>query len=477
LSDQPNLLFCMCDELQWAMMGCYGHPTIRTPHLDRLAAMGTRFDVGISNAPVCLPARSVVLSGQHPRTCCGMTGNVLYAGPANFSIVGCPQWPTTDRGHLPDPTMPELLRDAGYTTSAIGKWHVEAWPDHVGFDHYCIPAHHHAHSAQWFCEDGGPVFSPPGYSVDYEAQRVCDYLQDRAADGSGQPFFMYYNLSPPHMPIADGPEHYTRMYRREDVVLRDNVDAESVNENRKQQFLTYLWDYRHYRDHLPYTRELPSPDFDLIDLIAMYMGMVTWVDDAMGRVLDQLDATGLADNTVVVFTADHGDHLGSWGRLGKGMWRDESARVPMLVRGPGILADRVTGQVGSLVDWAPTFLEFAGGTAPAHWQGQSLTPVLTGQSETLDRNHVFIECGQGVAVRTPTTVCGIPWDGGDQLTPNRPIRQDPNEMFNMLDDPFSLNNLIQAGQPFDQAEAERLAALIREFDRTTAWKHRTQEHL
>lgn len=467
----------MCDELRWCELGCYGHPRIRTPHLDRFAAEGVRFDVGITNAPVCLPARSVVLSGQHARTCCGMTTNAGYPGAADLSIAGFPQWPTGPRVHLPDPTLPELLREAGYATAAVGKWHIEAWPDRVGFDHYIIPAHHHAHTAQWFCEDGGPVFSPPGYSVDYELGRVRDYLEQRAQpSGDERPFFLYYNISPPHMPLADAPRRYTRMYGRDDVVLRRNVDPAHVLPHQTRRFLTYLWDYRYYRDKLPYTQTLPTDDFDLIDLTALYMGLVTWVDDTVGAMLRQLEQTGLAKDTIVVFCSDHGDNLGSWGQLDKGLWRDESARVPMMARGPGLVSGLVTPQVGSLVDWAPTLLEFAGVDRPDHFQGQSLAPVLRGRRPTLDRNHTFIEApSQGVAVRTPTFVCGLPWNGGNERTRHRPIAPQPCELFDMARDPFSMNNLVSDEN--SRGQAVRFGEWVREFDASTPWIARIGEPL
>ncbi len=468
MSTPPNIVFCMCDELRWSELGCYGHPHIRTPHIDGLASEGVRFDVGISNAPICMPARSVVLSGQHARTCCGITTNSGWPGGASFGDAGFPQWPTGPRVHLPDTTLPELLRDAGYATAAVGKWHIEAWPDRIGFDHYVIPAHHHAHSAQWFCEDGGPLFSPDGYSVDYELARVGQYFQQRADDDGDQPFFLYYNISPPHMPLADAPERYTRMYGRDDVVVRGNVDLDRPIANQTQRFLTYLWDYRYYRDKLPYTLSLPREGFDIVDLTAMYMGLVTWVDDTVGGMLAALDAAGLAENTIVVFTADHGENIGSWGQMGKGMWRDESARVPMMARGPGVRTNAVTRQIGSLVDWAPTLLDLAGAAPPAHMHGQSLAPVLRGERETLDRNYAIIESAQqGVGIRTPTITCGIPWDGGSAQEPNRPIKSAISELFDMEADPYSLHNLVDDAGRRD--EIASFAATIRTFDANTPW--------
>ncbi len=460
----PNIIFCMCDELRWCEVGCYGHPTIRTPHLDRLASQGTRFEVGISNAPICMPARSVLLSGQHARSCCGMFTNAGWPKGARFDDAGFPQWPTGPRNHLPDATLPELLKQAGYDTLAVGKWHIEAWPDKIGFDHYLIPAHHHANSAQWYCRDGQPLFSPPGFGVDYEVEQVGEFFRSRRLGDA--PFFLYYNLCPPHMPLLDAPERYLRMYRREDVVVRANVDLTQELPRQTQQFLTYLWDYRYYRDKLPYTTKLPHEHFDLIDLTALYMGLTTWVDDTVGRMLAYLDEAGLAENTIVVFTSDHGDNLGSWQQMGKGLWRDESARVPMLVRGPGVKSNQVTHRVGSLVDWAPTFLAFAGVEQPGHMQGRSLKPTLEGASVHEADNHVIIESqAQGVALRGQRYLLGIPWTDPTR----RDIKPVPSEFFDLQRDPYALMNRL--GDPELSVPVQVMSTVIQQYHQQTPYMH------
>lgn len=431
MPDQPNILLIMCDELRWCEVGCYGHRTIRTPHIDALAARGTRFETAVSNCPVCLPARSVVLSGQYSRRCTGGVGNVSLPLRDGGGVM--PQWPRERRGHLQDPTLPELLRAIGYHTSAIGKWHIEAWPDAVGFDRYLIPAHQHANSAQWYCEDGGPLFSPPEYGVDYEAKRVGDFFRGRSA--SDEPFFLYYNISPPHMPLADAPDKYTTMYRRDEVVVRPNVDLDKPMPDWENMARTYLWDYRFYRDHLPYTMHLPD-GCDLVELQRLYMGLTTWVDDTVGRVMADLTEAGLADNTLVIFTSDHGENLGSFQRWGKGALNEEAMRIPMICAGPDI-DTAVTARIGSLVDLAPTLLTYAMGDAPAHMQGRSLLPALTGSDDLTD-NHAFIETGiHGIGMRTHDRLVGLPW----RFDRDTPAPAEPHELYDLAADPYELDNL------------------------------------
>ena len=454
---RPNLIVCMCDELRAFGLGCYGHPTIRTPHLDRLATQGTRFEHGVSNEPVCMPARSMLLAGQFARTCANTVNNAGWPGGASFRDVGFPQWPTADRLGFRDATLPELLRGQGYATHAIGKWHIEAWPDCIGFDHYVIPAHHHTHTSQWFIEDNGQPFSPAGFSVDYEAQRVEQLLHaQRRAD---RPLFLYYNISPPHMPLDDAPEHYKRMYGEDDVVTRPNVDIDETSEDFTWSVRSYLWDYRWYRDHLPHTRVLPE-GMNLHRLHALYMGLTSWVDDTVGRLMHALDSSGLAGDTVVVFTSDHGDNLGSHGRMGKGSLNEESIRVPMLVRGPGVAKQVNTTQVAGLIDLAPTLLRLGGAKPAPHLHGQDLTPVLAG-APRLERDFAFIETGiDGAGVRTPTHMLGLPWAGH-----TRKLTDAPGWFTDLRDDPYQLRRL-RDDQPELRAELE---SHVRAWDAATPW--------
>jgi arylsulfatase A-like enzyme len=134
MDHRPNVVVCMCDQLRAFEMGCYGNPVIRTPHLDRLAAEGVRFETAVTNYPVCMAARSVLLAGQFNRTCTGGVSNVSYVRrPGDFSM---PQYPDAGRPHLKDVTLAERLRADGYRTAAIGKWHIHSWPHDVGFDEY-----------------------------------------------------------------------------------------------------------------------------------------------------------------------------------------------------------------------------------------------------------------------------------------------------------------------------------------------------
>jgi choline-sulfatase len=454
----PNIIFCTCDQLRAFETGCYGNPVVRTPNIDRLAAEGVRFEHGVTTYPVCMAGRSVMLSGQYNRTCTGGVGNVCTPYPDGR--IYFPQYPFEGRPHLKDQTLPEALKAAGYETAVIGKWHIHSWPQDIGFDHYIIPRMNHAHMGQNFIEDGGPEFVPEGFSVDYECERVEGYLNARK--NSGQPFFLYYNISPPHCPLSDAPEKYLTMYRPEDVLIRANVDLNRRLPEQDHWFKVYRWDYRYYNFHIPYTEVLPE-DYTLRKVIAEYYGLTTWVDDAVGRMLAALESNGLAENTIVVFTSDHGDYLGSHNRVQKGDLHEESVRIPYILHWSGGLDARVVSeQVGGLVDLAPTLLSLAGLKIPGHMHGKDLSPVLRGEAAHLEEEFAVIETGRGVGIRTPTHLYGLPFEAD-----SRSLADTPHHFFDLASDPYELRSLAGSGE---QGElAVRLDAALRAWDRRTPW--------
>ena len=431
MTRQPNIILCTADQLRPFELSCYGGNQVRTPALDRLAARGAVWETAISNYPVCMPARSVMISGQQNRSATGGRTNIAFQGrPGDFLM---PEYPCAERPHLRDRTLPECLSDAGYRTQAIGKWHIHSWPRDIGFDGYVIPRVHHAHSAQVYTRDGGPEFAPPGYSLDFEAEEVARFLE--TAD-RGRPFFLYYNISPPHCPVADLPEDYRTLYDPASIRLRANADEARIAD-KDYWYRVYRWDFRYYSFHLPHTETLPE-GYDLRHLTAEYFGAVSWMDSALGRMLDTVDRAGLAEDTLIVFVADHGENLGSHGRVQKGTENDESLRIPFIMSGPGIKArHRVADGVASLVDLMPTFLDAAGATAPASCHGASLMAAAGGGAG--DGRAAFFETGRGTGLRTPRMTYVLPRDAMGRLGDG------PMTVHDNRADPLQYDNLAGRG--------------------------------
>lgn len=458
----PNVVLVICDQLQVWATGCYGNNTVQTPAIDALAAGGARFQYAVSNAPVCMAARSVMMSGKYNRSCTGGGANVSYTGkPGDFAM---PEYPDPGRPHLKDTTLAETLRAAGYHTAVIGKWHIHSWPHDVGFDSWLIPRVHHAHSAQLFTENGGPEFVAPGYSVDFEATRVERFLADRAR--RSEPFFLYYSISPPHCPVADIPEEYRTRYDPQRLPLRGNVKPDLSISDPERWYRIYRWDYRYYSHGLPYTQELPA-GYGLRELTAEYYGAVTWMDAAVGRMLAALDRQGLADDTIVVFLSDHGDNLGSHGLVQKGTPNTESARIPLLVRYPGVVdaGQVVTGVTAGIVDLAPTLLSLAGLEAPAHLHGKDCAPWLRGSSGSADRaaggqRWTFFETRRGAGVYDRHLVYFTRRNAADGT-----LAAGASWLADLRTDPLELT--AAEGTSVSAADAARLRGLLEQWNENT----------
>lgn len=458
MNKRPNIILCTCDQLRAFEVGCYGNEVIRTPNVDRLASRGVRFETAVTNYPVCMAARSVLLSGQYNRACTGGVGNVAFPSrPGEFNM---PEYPDAGRPHLKDPTVAELLRTHGYRTSVIGKWHIHSWPHDIGFDDYLIPRVHHCHTGQCFTENGSPEFVPPGYSVDFEVERVERFLHDKQREST--PFFLYYNISIPHCPLNDAPEKYRTMYRPEDIMLRANVDLNKRLKDQDHWFKIYRHDFRYYNLHLPYTENLPD-GYSLRHLIAEYYGMTTWMDTAVGRMLDALDDNGLTDDTIVIFTADHGDNLGSNGLVQKGGPNEESIRIPLIIRWPRLGEAPLvnTTHVASLVDLAPTILSLVGMDIPGHFHGRDLVAAWRATATDID-SCAFVETDGGVAIRTLRHLYFLPFAGR-----NHALADKPTQFFDLDHDPYQIRNMAMGGE---QAEpAQSLDATLRQWDAAVPW--------
>jgi arylsulfatase A-like enzyme len=450
---QPNVIVVLCDMMRACEVGCYGNTFVRTPHLDRLAETGVRFETAVTNNPACTPARSCLLSGQYSRTCTGNLGN------------DADDPPTMTRTRLTDATLAECFRDAGYHTALIGKWHIHPHPQTVGFQQALFPRVPHRYYGQTYYEDGRE-FTVDGFAPAFEMERVTDYL----AAHREEPFFLFYNISPPHMPLGLGhaPAHYTEMYDPAVVLPRLNVLQEGRLPHSEFWFQIYtIWDrYLRWNEERA-TDELPA-GFDLRHLIAAYDGMVTCVDDLVGQLTALLETYGLAEDTLLLFTSDHGDNLGSHGLFNKDVLYEESIRIPFILSKPGMLrAHTERTAIAQLIDVMPTLLELCGLDTPGTVQGRSLVPALHGHPVP-GENAAFIETDpsqyghSAVGIRTRTHLYGMALAPG-----NRAIENPALHFFDLDADPYQLRNL--AGTSEQAATAAALRARLQAWQEETRW--------
>lgn len=459
----------MCDQLRAFEVGCYGNEVIRTPNIDRLADGGVRFETAVTNNSVCTPARSCLLSGQYSRTSTGMVHNTSE-NPGNAKRV-----------RLLDATLAECFKAEGYTTSLIGKWHIDPQPQLVGFDEAVYPRIEHLNYDQTYYEPGKKPVVVHEFGPWWEFRRVEGFLKRNKSN----PFFLFYNISPPHGPI--GPKQmadkYLAMYKRDQMRLRPNTvsahmtamdqignkitDPESRRANAQWWFNVYtsadFW-WRYYKGR-PAVEEDKVPDgFDLRDLTALYYSATSCVDDMVGGLMRCLSENGLTDNTIVVFLSDHGDNLGSHGWFNKDILLEESIRIPMIVHWPAVLAPYVNNkQIAQIIDIAPSLLDLCGLDIPVRTQGRSLAAVLRQETDVLDDNVAFIETDSWqLGIRTPSHLYGI------QLDPKtRRVLDDRLYFFNMETDNYQENNMAKTNK--ESSTAELLRTRLIEWHETTEW--------
>lgn len=398
-----NILFIMCDQLRWDYLACYGHKSIKTPHIDALAARGVRFDRAYVQSPICGPSRMSFYTGRYVRShgstwnnaplrigemnigdhlnplgmrtvLCGKTHmvgdldgmNRLGIEPgsgigAKLSECGFESWDRLDglfpsKGKKRPQYYNDYLADKGY--DGPNPW--EQWANSADGDGHEILSgwliSHADKPARVKAED-----SESAYTTD----RAMAFM-DQAGD---TPWCLHLSYIKPHWPyIAPAPYH--GMYGPDDVqpVVRHRVEKENAH-----PVLEAYYQHRFAKVYdRPGVRER---------LIPAYMGLISQIDDQIGRLVDYLDRTGQADRTLIVFTSDHGDYLGDHWLGEKELFHEQSVRIPLIVMDPSARADATRGTVSKAlveaIDLLPSFVEIAGGQVPNHiLEGKSLLPLL-----------------------------------------------------------------------------------------------------
>jgi arylsulfatase A-like enzyme len=449
---KPNVVIIFCDQLRSFTVGCYGNQFVKTPNIDRLAKNGFKFEQCITNGPVSVSARSSLLSGQYSRTSAGSRANEMS------KETGGSLFERNDRMKFKDPTIAEEFRKLGYKTAQIGKWHIDTRPSLAGFDESLVTAGNIFTNGSFSKNEEKP-YPVPGFTTDYETIMAKEYIT--ANKNSDKPFFLYYNIISPHMPILHVPYKYSHMYDPKEVPLRDNVWKDGVLAHDEQWFHIYMWQTFYNKAYQPLTAKT-SPDFTLRDLTALYYGSVTWVDDTVGEILASLKENGLEDNTIILFTSDHGDMLGSQHMWNKDRLYEEAIRIPMIFSWPGMIKpDKTSNQIATLIDIMPTLLDLCGGTIPGNVQGQSLMPVLSGKKDRLGMEYAFIETPYGeMGIRTSTHIYGILSNKEDTA-----IEDDRYLFYDLEEDPYEFKNLAKTDK--SSAIANDLRERLIKWDKDT----------
>ena len=409
----PNIIIIMADDLGYGDLGCYGHPSIRTPNLDRMAAEGMRFTDFYSSAPVCTPSRAGLMTGRLPvRT--GMSSNtrrVLFPDSA---------------GGLPadEITIARALKSRGYATACVGKWHLGHLPQYLptrhGFDFY--------------------------FGIPYSNDMDRDPASPRGRDGMFNPRIEYWKV-----PLLRNEAEVERPVDQQTLTRRYTEEAlRWIGQNKDRPFFLY---FPHTFPHVPL---FASDKFRGTSPRGLYGDVVEELDWSVGQVLDLLRRERLSENTFVFFTSDNGPwlpqehHGGSAGLLreGKGSTWDGGMRVPGIAWWPGRIRSGVTTrELAVNLDLFPTSLALAGAALPADrvLDGSDMAPILFGSGKSNRQTVFFYRDEQVYAVRKGAYKAHLVTQPGYGSEP--PMRQhDPPLLYNLAEDPSERFDL-SAQQP------------------------------
>lgn len=462
MSERTNMIVLMTDQHRVDTIGAYGNPRVETPTLDELARTGTRFDSWYTPTAICTPARASLLTGQAP-----FRHKLLANHERNVGYIE----------DLPDEqfTFSERLRASGYNVGLIGKWHVghlrraadfgfegpdlPGWHNPVEHEDYlrylderALP-HYEIHDRiRGTLPNGGPgnllaarLRQPVEATFEhYLATRTIEMLERYAEEhrDDGTPFFLELNFFGPHLPYVL-PDEYFDLYPVDDVELPPSIAEDFAGKPPVQRNYSAHWTY-----------DTLSPEVSR-KLIAVSWGYVTLIDRQIGRVLEALERLGLADETAVFFTSDHGEFTGAHRLHDKGpaMYED-IYRTAGLIRVPGAPA-AVSDAFVSLVDCTATILELAGLDAAPATDSHSLLPIIRGESPAWDEDIVCEFHGHH-----------FPYPQRMLRTRTHKLIVNPdsvNELYDLERDPYELTNIYTADETADlRAEMlHRLCTVLR----------------
>ena len=340
-----NLVIIMSDEHNPKIMGCAGHPVIHTPNLDALAKSGTRFSSAYTTSPVCIPARAAFACGK-------------YINQIGF-------WDNADAYDGSIPSWHHLLRQRQHDVVSIGKLHFKLPGEDHGFTEEQIPMHvidgkgdlmglirddlPRRGGAKKMAALAGPGESSYTFYDREIAARAQIWLREQGTRAHDKPWVLFVSFVAPHFPLTAPPEHYYRYWSQD-------LPMPKLYAREQRPTHPYIEDYRNsfcYDDYF-------ESEKDVKRALAGYFGLVSFLDENIGKIVNVLDETGLRNNTHIMYTSDHGDNLGARGLWGKSTMYDEIAGVPLIMSGPGVPVDTRIDTPVSHVDCFPTILENAG---------------------------------------------------------------------------------------------------------------------
>lgn len=455
---RPNILFIFSDDHAAHAISAYGSKVNQTPHMDRIAKEGMRFDRCFVTNSICAPSRAVVLTGKYSHK------------------NGVPVFNRFDGSQA---TAPKYLQAAGYRTGMIGKWHLGSNP--TGFDSWeILPGQGAYNDPMLYTEKGQKTYTGQ-YASDVITDLTIQFIKDTPKD---KPWFVFCGHKAPHRPwephpryaafkdkVIPEPDTLRDDYAGRTDALHENLQTVAKDLTRRDLKLEPPADLKGPQRQAwlgdnPMEVEVNGKTLTGDDLVKWkyqrymqdYLACVQSVDDSVGRLLDFLDSSGLAQNTIVIYSSDQGFFLGDHGLFDKRFMYEPSLRMPFLVRWPAVIKPgSIQNGMTINADFAPTFLDAAGIPVPPNMQGHSLLPLFKGESPAGWRTSMYYRyyhdpgdhnTAAHLGVRTETHKLIHYW------------KKDQWELYDLKNDPNELKNLYNA-----PAQAETIAKLKTELAR------------
>ncbi len=490
----PNILFIMTDDHAVQALSSYGSRINTTPNLDRLAHEGMRFLNCFVTNSICAPSRAVILTGKYSHINGQLTNRQTFDGDQQ--------------------TYPKLLQKAGYETAMIGKWHLQSHP--TGFDHWEILPGQGSYYNPDFIQMDGSRKRYEGYVTDLITDFSIDWLENKR--DKNKPFLLASHHKAPHrcwsphlrhlgththgsIPEPDTlfADHYNRSAAspESEMSLRDHFswshDMKFKGDNLFPDHFTSQFKHREYERMTPqeqqrwdahyepenqaFIEHMKSGQLTDDDVVRWkyqrymhdYLGTISAVDEGVGKLLDYLDQSGLADNTIVVYTSDQGFYLGDHGWYDKRFMYEDSLRMPLLVRWPGAIRPGAVSDAMVLnLDFAATFLDAAGASIPDDIQGESFLPILKGKRPDNWRTAMLYHYYEYPGIHQVKRHYGIRSDRYKLIHFYYDI--DAWELYDLHSDPYELNNLYEDVQYSDLVKQlkTKLAHLREKYGDTDA---------
>ena len=438
-AERPNIIFIFSDDHAQHAISSYGSKVNVTPNIDRLAQGGARFVNSFVTNSICTPSRATLLTGQYSH------------------LNGVPVFNRFDGAR---DNVAKNLQAGGYYTGMIGKWHLGGDP--TGFDRWIVLPGQGIYWNPSFLFPGNKL-TINGHCTEITTDLGLEWLKTRPTD---KPFFLMLHQKAPHRPwepdprnealfkdkVIPEPETLWDTYETRPAALPENEQTVARDLTRRDLKLEPPADLtgparNQWLNEKPMElvvdgQKLTGPDlvrWKYQHYMRDYLACVQGVDDSVGKILDYLDQTGLAKNTIVFYASDNGWYLGDLGLYDKRFMYEPGLRVPFLARGPGIKAGIAPTQFIANIDWAPTFLDLAGMPIPASMQGRSLAPLLRGEQPADWRTSIYYRYYHDPGHHNTRAHLGV------RTTTHKLIyywKKDVYELFDLTKDPTEQHNLL-----------------------------------